>query len=408
MLLFCFVLFTSTFADTCERKPLVLIPGVLSSILEGEGNIPEDIEVPLKDSCKREFRNKRLWVALRSINPLVNECAIGYLNAIWDETTKIQHDIPGMKITVPKFGSTYALDSIDPNWPLSTMTKAFKDLIKKFEKLGYKDEFDMVGAPYDWRYFRFDEYTTLENWYENTKNLIQQTVENTGRKVVIISHSMGGLITYKLLDYLGPNFTDTYIERWIAISAPFLGSVETMAAGFAGDNLGFPLKDEIFQTLAQSVETFPFLFPTGGNERFGDEPIFVIDDSNKQYTVDDMHELIDTSDVSQFVDRAHYVYDHGINELYTKHNFKIPYNVEMNCLISSGIETMKTVVMETSDYNGDFSLLYGDGDGTVNIQSLEFCKELGATTFENLGKYDHRDTLDDDASYDAISAFICG
>ncbi|KAL7711649.1 Uncharacterized protein QTN25_010682 [Entamoeba marina] len=79
----------------------------------------------------------------------------------------------------------------------------------------------------------------------------------------------------------------------------------------------------------------------------------------------------------------------------------------MHCVVSSGIETIKTVTMETEDYEGDSGLLYGDGDGTVNIQSLEFCKTFGPDSFQNVGKYEHTSILDDDASYDVLYPFIC-
>ncbi|ELP94166.1 1-O-acylceramide synthase precursor, putative [Entamoeba invadens IP1] len=314
----------------------------------------------------------------------------------------------GVTITVPDFGSTYALDSIDPNWPISLATKAFHDLIKKFEKdLGYTDGVDMLGAPYDWRYFRFDEYSHKENWYENTKNLIKKAYETNGNKqVVLISHSMGGLMTYKLLDYMGEEFTKKYVKRWVAMSGPFLGAAKTIAAAFPGNNLDLPISAAKLRPVCRRAETISFLFPTGGNANWGETPLMTIKSTGKVYTVDDMLELLGTLD-DDFKKQHSYVYENGINGLYKKYNNKMPFGIETQCLISSQYETILGVTMDTPDYDtGKATLTYGDGDGTVNIQSLEYCAKLGGIV-QNVGKYDHTGMLDDKASYSYLKNFIC-
>ncbi|KAL7719664.1 Phosphatidylcholine-sterol acyltransferase [Entamoeba marina] len=405
-MLFLFVL-SLAFADTCNRRPMVLIPGIMASILEGEVNIPDNVQVPFDEDCDRSVKNKRLWIALKDINPFVNECTLGYLNAVWDDSSKMQKDIEGVTITSPQFGYTYACDSVDPNWPLSLFSKCFHDLIKKFKKLGYTDGGDMLGASFDWRYYRFDEYPHKSNWFEDTMNLIKTAYNTYDQKVVIISHSMGGLMTYKLLDYAGEEFVNTYIERWISMSTPFIGAVKTIAGAFPGNDLGLPISAEKLRPFMRSVEAGAFLFPIGGTNNFGSDPILTVKSTGKSYTADDLVELIETVDDEQFQSLYKYVISHGMEPLYKKYNYKVPFGLEMHCMISSGLETIQSVTMETEDYDGDSSLVYGEGDGTVNLQSLEFCQTFEPQTFQNLGKYTHTGILDDDASYDALYPYVC-
>lgn len=317
------------------------------------------------------------------------------------------YDMTGVDVQIPKFGSTYAVDTIDPTWPICYATKAFADLIKEFKKLGYVDGENMLGVGYDWRYFSFDTNKYKDNWFENVKNLIMKTKEKYNQKVVLISHSMGGLMIYKFLHYVGQDFVNKYIQRWVMMSAPFLGAAKTLAAAFPGDNLNLPISGSKVRKLIRTMETGAFLFPTGGNSRWGDSTILKVESTGKTYTVDDMLDLINTVDDNDFKEISTHVYTHGINELYKKYNYKLPVSIESHCLISSGIETIQGITMKTEDYDGKFDLIYGDGDGTVPIQSLQFCSKMGVNDVKNLGKYDHTGILDDKASYDALVPYIC-
>jgi len=402
-----FLLINVSLADTCaKKKPIVFIPGILASILEASVNIPANADVPLPSKCDRSMEQTRLWVAIKTIRPIANECYMDYLTPLWDSANKQQKDIEGIDVISPRFGSTYACDSVDPNWPASLVTKSFHDLIDKFEDLGYVDGDNMVGASYDWRYYRFNEYKHKRNWYEDTKQLIINTYNKYG-KVVVITHSMGGLMFYKFIDIVGQQFTDKYIDNWVAISAPFLGAAKTMAAAFPGDSLGLPLTAKRLRPICRRIETIPFLFPNGGTAKYGNDILLKVKSTGKTYNADQLVELVKSLNDKDFQENALHVIEHGMKEIFLKHNYQVPFGIKMNCLISSGEETIKTVEMENESYDSDHTLIYGDGDGTVPIQSLEFCKKMGAATFKNLGKYTHTGILDDKASYEEVKKFVC-
>ena len=394
-------------AETCDAmKPVVFIHGIIAGMLEGEVNVAEGTEVAFPSDCKYTYKKTRMWVALKDINPFVNECIMGYLTPLFNTKTNQQFDPEGITITSPKFGSTYACDEIDPNFPVSLFAKVFHELIVKLEKVGYVDGENMLGASYDWRYYRFDEYSHKDNWYEKTKSLIK-TAYNTYGKVVIISHSMGGLMTYRLLHYVGSSFASTYIDSWVAMSAPFLGAVKTVAAAFPGDNLGLPIADGKIRPMARQVETVALMFPIGGTAKYGKDTIMTITSTGKKYNADNLDELVDTLDVGYFQQNYHYVLKHGMKEIYEKYNWKVPHGVKMHCIITSGCDTISGITMKSTNYDEDPTYTYGDGDGTVNIQSLEFCQDMGAATFENLGKHDHTGILDSSVSWETVKQYIC-
>lgn len=54
-------------------------------------------------------------------------------------------------------------------------------------------------------------------------------------------------------------------------------------------------------------------------------------------------------------------------------NFTAP-NVEIHSIYSTGLPTVEVLEYAKSDYpEGDPKLIYGDGDGTVNLRSLLGC-----------------------------------
>ena len=67
------------YGQTKPLKPVVLIPGVLATLLEGEVNIPDDAKIPLPSYCSRKQKYGRMWINLDNLNPYRSECSVGYL-----------------------------------------------------------------------------------------------------------------------------------------------------------------------------------------------------------------------------------------------------------------------------------------------------------------------------------------
>ena len=70
-------------------------------------------------------------------------------------------------------------------------TKMYGEMITKFKRMGYREGFSMAAVPQHYRIFASTN-KFVENAY---KYQIEQLYNNTGKKVVIISHSFGCLST---------------------------------------------------------------------------------------------------------------------------------------------------------------------------------------------------------------------
>ncbi|KAL7720036.1 Lecithin:cholesterol acyltransferase domain-containing protein [Entamoeba marina] len=238
--------------DKCDSKsPIILIPGLMASIIESRVNVADDYEPwPESGKCDRTKDWFRSWVNIDIAVPWKSECYIHYLNGVWNEETNKLETIPGIDLRVPEFGSTYACDQLDPVFLIGGFTNSFHKLISRLEDDGYRDQVDLFGAAYDWRNLDLNE-----TYFEATKGLIYEGFKNTQKKVVLISHSMGGFVTYKLLDYLGKEFCDTYIQQWISISSPFIGTGVVPKQLSVGENLNLPIKKEYARDLSRSIQS---------------------------------------------------------------------------------------------------------------------------------------------------------
>lgn len=57
---------------------------------------------------------------------------------------------------------------------------------------------------------------------DRLRKKVKDIHEKTGQKVVIITHSMGGLVTKSFLALYKDEFA-AHVDTWIAIAAPFRG-----------------------------------------------------------------------------------------------------------------------------------------------------------------------------------------
>ena len=68
------------------------------------------------------------------------------------------------------------------------------------------------------------------------KNLVEDTYKKNGnRKVVIISHSLGGPFSLYFLNRQTQEWKDKYLESFVPISAPFAGATKIMRMYSSGE-----------------------------------------------------------------------------------------------------------------------------------------------------------------------------
>ncbi|KAK4481462.1 hypothetical protein RD792_012361 [Penstemon davidsonii] len=77
--------------------------------------------------------------------------------------------------------------------------------------------------------------------------LIESTSNSNKRKpVIILSHSLGGLFALQLLNRNPISWRQKLIKHFIALSAPWGGTVEAMSTFASGNSFGVPLVNPLF------------------------------------------------------------------------------------------------------------------------------------------------------------------
>ncbi|KAL7089678.1 hypothetical protein ACP275_13G198800 [Erythranthe tilingii] len=192
--------------------PVLLVPGIAGSILnsvDDKTGKKERVWVRIL-GADHEFRNK-LW---SRFDPATGSTVT--LNA--DSHIEVPEDRYGL----------YAIDTLDPDMVLGgDCVYYFHDMIVEFLKWGYKEGTTLFGFGYDFR---------QSNRFEGTLERLAAKLESVytasgGRKINIISHSMGGLLI-KCFMSLHSEIFEKYVKSWIAIAAPFRGAPGYITSAF--------------------------------------------------------------------------------------------------------------------------------------------------------------------------------
>ncbi|BBN20393.1 phospholipase A1 [Marchantia polymorpha subsp. ruderalis] len=194
-----------------DLNPVLLVPGIGGSIL---------------NAVDEKGKKERIWVRLFAADHEFRAKLWSFYNP---ETGKTESLDPTIQIEVPddRFG-LYGCDILDPDIILRLdVVYYFHDLIKQLLSWGYSEGTTLFGFPYDFR----QSNRLPERMQEFETKLKQMYEASGGKKVDIVSHSMGGLIVKNFLA-LHPEVFEKYVNKWIAVTVPFQG-----APGFIMDCL---------------------------------------------------------------------------------------------------------------------------------------------------------------------------
>ncbi|KAF0914099.1 hypothetical protein E2562_026504 [Oryza meyeriana var. granulata] len=190
------------------REPVLLVSGMGGSVLHARrrSNPKFDLRVWVRILLANVEFKKYLWSLY---NP-----DTGYVEPLDDD----------VEIVVPEHDhGLYAIDILDPSWFVEilhlSMVYHFHDMIDMLLDCGYKKGTTLFGYGYDFRQSnRIDKVMVglrakLETAYK----------ASGGKKVNIISHSMGGLLVSCFMS-MNHNIFAKYVNKWICIACPFQGA----------------------------------------------------------------------------------------------------------------------------------------------------------------------------------------
>ncbi|KAJ9557518.1 hypothetical protein OSB04_012132 [Centaurea solstitialis] len=184
--------------------PVLIVPGIAGSILNalnGENGKEERVWVRIWEA-DHEFRAK-LWCKF--------DPASG-------KTLSLD---PNTSIVAPQDrDGLYAIDCLDPDMIIARDSVCyFHEMINEMKSWGYQEGKTLFGFPYDFR---------QSNRLKETMDRLAERLEaiytaSGGKKINVITHSMGGLLV-KCFMSLHSDIFEKYVKSWIAIAAPFQGA----------------------------------------------------------------------------------------------------------------------------------------------------------------------------------------
>ncbi|KAG4922539.1 hypothetical protein JHK85_052218 [Glycine max] len=189
-----------------DRDPVLLVSGMGGSIVNSKP--------------KKFGFTTRVWVRLLLAD-------VEFRNKIWSlynpQTGYTETLDKKSEIVVPDDDhGLYAIDILDPSWFTKcihlTEVYHFHDMIDMLVGCGYNKGTTLFGYGYDFR-----QSNRIGKVMEGLKSKLETAHKASGgRKVNLISHSMGGIMISCFMSLYRDVFTK-YVNKWICLACPFQG-----------------------------------------------------------------------------------------------------------------------------------------------------------------------------------------
>ncbi|XP_013593328.1 PREDICTED: lecithin-cholesterol acyltransferase-like 1 [Brassica oleracea var. oleracea] len=355
---------------TGNVHPLILIPGNGGNQLEARLDRDYKPSSIWCSSWLNPVRKKsdgwfRLWfdvsVLLSPFTKCFNERMMLYYDADLDD----YQNAPGVQTRVSHFGSTKSLLYLDPR--LRDATSYMSHLVNALGKgCGYVNDQTILGAPYDFRYgLAGSGHSTrvASQYLQDLKQLVEKaSSENDGKPVILLSHSLGGLFVLHFLNRSSPSWRRKYIKHFVALAAPWGGTVEQMRTFASGNTLGVPFVNPLLVRPQQRrSESNQWLLPHSKVFHDRTKPLVVTPRVN--YTAYEMDRFLADIGFSEGV------VPYKTRVLPLTEEMVTP-GVPVTCIYGKGVDTPGVLVYGEGGFDEQPEIKYGDGDGTVNLASL--------------------------------------
>jgi len=349
-------------APVQSLKPVVLVPGALASTIQAKLDKNERSHF----YCSKTSDWYTLWLSLESLFvPAVN---------CWADNFKMEFNkgifsnTPGVKTRVPGFGGTHTLDYVDSSHYISY----YKDLVEGILALpGAKEGVSVRSAPYDFRYTPPSKESQL--YFQSLKKLIEDTYKlNNSTKVVLISHSLGGLTMSTFLHSLPQQWKDKHIHAWVSAAGVFGGAVKEVKVLVSHGVIDLPdiITNRLVQrAVARTIMGNYFMLP---RYPIWDKDEVLLQTPNVNYTLGNFEQLFADMGVKD-----------GVEKWATVRNasFAGDPGVKTYCFNGKDVPTSASFYYKNQrDFPDEVpETVSGDGDGTVPARSLQVCHKWDST-----------------------------
>ncbi|CAL1265697.1 unnamed protein product [Larinioides sclopetarius] len=385
------------------KSPVILVPGDGGSQLVAKLNKPSKVHI-FCDKKTNDYFN--LWLNPQLLIPGVLHCWVDNMRLVYNNVTRRTSNSPGVDIRVPGFGNTSNIEWLDPSGFMPPfiqrmiLSNYYVDIVNGLVDLGYQRDLNIRGAPYDYR----KAPNEMGEYYGALKKLVEETYErNYQKRVTFVCHSLGCPVTSYFFNQQSQLWKKKYIKGLISLGGAYGGAVKAMKTIASGENLGILIvKQSDLKIEQMSSTSLAFLLPArqlwGPNEQLA----FT---KTKNYTVANYDEFF--TDIGYPTGYEMYKDTLPFAEISRK-----PPGVEVICIYGTGLDTT-----EKLDYRKDKSLpnspklLTGNGDGTVNIRSLQVCSNWEGKQEQNVyskhfPKVEHLSMLSSKLIIDIIKHYV--
>lgn len=393
-----FSLYLIPFSNQTVRPPVILVPGDGGSQLEAKLNKSTSVHYVCAKTSSDFFD---IWLNLELLVPMVIDCWVDNMKLVYNSKTRKTSNSPGVEIRVPGFGNTSTVEWLDPSQ--ASPSAYFKSIANALVALGYERGVSVRGAPYDFRRAPNEQ----KDYFKQLRSMIEETYVTNGKeRVVLLTHSMGGVMSLRFLQLQSAKWKQKYIRALVSLSAPWGGSVKALKVFAVGDNLGiFVISESILREEQRTSPSLAWLMPS---------PLFW-----KPHEV-----LISTAEGNNFTVNDYKNFFRDIqyptgwemrkDTLPIVNDFTHP-GVEVHCLHGYGVKTIERLEYAPGKFpDGYPNLIYGDGDGTVNGISLSGCtrwsqKGSGPKIYHQpIPGVSHMDILADDRVLSYLQSLLSG
>nr|XP_018909704.1 PREDICTED: group XV phospholipase A2-like [Bemisia tabaci] len=364
---------------TMNMSPVILIPGVVGSIIEGTWRTHGQPRL-----CTAKEKDwEVLWLSLKTAfggKPL--KCWVFRYKLIYNRTAHKSSNQDGVKTRVMgDFGSLKAVEHLTKDLITRIGTGYFDDIGKALRKSGYSTKRNLKGAAYDGRYAP-PQLEEKYGYFTSLAKLVEQLANDSGRKVTLVSHSMGGLIGSHFLTKQPPEWKDKYINLFVPISTPWLGSPLAVSGFIEGTNFDVPtFKKSVMRDLVRTFQSVALLLLS--EEAYNRTVIVEWPEQNKTYTAADYKQLF--TDIKY---QDGFLMREDVRSLMPVAGDKL--GVDIVCIWSKSVKTKFKMVVK-GDIANPTSVSYEtvDGDGTVTLDSLRYCETFPNVTTQEYTGLDH-------------------